>query len=74
MPLDAWRALELFRGRMLAAGWTPSQFEGRIEQYTPNDIALALNPERAIAVDTKEAAMPFDPIGGARIEQGIPID
>lgn len=60
MPLSLWEIGRRFRGEMLAIGWTPAQFERRIEQYRLDDLLLTLNPKMAHADTTREAMAPVD--------------
>lgn len=60
---------------MLAAGWTPEQFDERLPKYSVMQIALALNPEAARGDYKHEGAGPmvYDP-EERPLAPGIPIE
>lgn len=74
MPLRLWCLGRYHRGKMLAVGWTPAQYERRIFRISVADIMLTLAPQTAIDDEKEQRAEPWSPFhGGMADAPGTPI-
>jgi hypothetical protein len=72
LPLTLWEIGRVFRGKMLALGWMPDEFEERIARYRIVDILLAMNPQVAMGDLEYEGQQPVNHLP-SRVVEAKPV-